>query len=148
MKLCFFLIYTHSILVYYSFRHQARLLARQIYFGCCGMRRILVREEDPRSRPRISPAPAPHRPVLSRSVLAQVLVLCSLSDSVIRPSLQVPTHVSTACIYYIYLPPRRPTTQPWVNIGGTILYRSTVERLESSTRLRGFAPFPTCWTLG
>lgn len=24
----------------------------------------------------------------------------------------------------------------------------TVERLESSTRLRGFAPFPTCWTLG
>lgn len=69
------------------------------------MRRILVREEDPRSRPRISPAPAPHRPVLSRSVLAQVLVLCSLSDSVIRPSLQVPTlhmyllHASTTYIY-------------------------------------------------
>lgn len=64
------------------------------------MRRILVREEDPRSRPRISPAPAPHRPVLSRSVLAQVLVLCSLSDSAIRPSLHMYLlHVSTTYIY-------------------------------------------------
>lgn len=84
------------------------------------MRRILVREEDPRSRPRISPAPAPHRPVLSRSVLGIGAVLCSLSDSVIRPSLHMYLlHVSTTYIYYIYLPPRRPTTQPWVNIGGT-----------------------------
>lgn len=145
MNLCFFLIYTHSILVYYSFRHQARLLARQIYFGCCGMRRILVREEDPRSRPRISPAPAPHRPVLSRSVLAQVLVLCSLSDSVIRP----PHHYT--CIYCMYL--LHISTAEETNNTALGEYRwyyliYTVERLESSTRLRGFAPFPTCWTLG
>lgn len=64
------------------------------------MRRILVREEDPRSRPRISPAPAPHRPVLSRSVLGIGAVLYSLSDSVIRPSLHMYLlHVSTTYIY-------------------------------------------------
>lgn len=83
------------------------------------MRRILVREEDPRSRPRISPAPAPHRPVLSRSVLAQVLVLCCARFPTLLYDHHYLTHVSTAYIYYIYLPPRRPTTQPWVNIGGT-----------------------------
>lgn len=102
------------------------------------MRRILVREEDPRSRPRISPAPAPHRPVLSRSVLGQVLVLCSLSDSVIRPLLHMYLlHIST-------------TEETNTALGEYRWYYLiyTVERLESSTRLRGFAPFPTCWTLG
>lgn len=145
MNLCFFLIYTHSILVYYSFRHQARLLARQIYFGCCGMRRILVREEDPRSRPRISPAPAPHRPVLSRSVLGQVLVLCCARF----PTLLYDHHYT--CIYCMYL--LHISTTEETNNTALGEYRwyyliYTVERLESSTRLRGFAPFPTCWTLG
>lgn len=69
------------------------------------MRRILVREEDPRSRPRISPAPAPHRPVLSRSVLAQVLVLCCarfptlLYDHHYRYLHMYLLHASTTYIY-------------------------------------------------
>lgn len=147
MNLCFFLIYTHSILVYYSFRHQARLLARQIYFGCCGMRRILVREEDPRSRPRISPAPAPHRPVLSRSVLGQVLVLCSLSDSVIRPS-TTGTYTCIYCMHLLHISTAEETNNTALGEYRWYYLIYTVERLESSTRLRGFAPFPTCWTLG
>lgn len=109
------------------------------------MRRILVREEDPRSRPRISPAPAPHRPVLSRSVLAQVLVLCCARF----PTLLYDHHYT--CIYCMYL--LHISTAEETNNTALGEYRwyyliYTVERLESSSRLRGFAPFPTCWTLG
>lgn len=146
MNLCFFLIYTHSILVYYSFRHQARLLARQIYFGCCGMRRILVREEDPRSRPRISPAPP--RPVLSRSVLGIGAVLCSLSDSVIRPYLRYIQYTCIYCMYLLHISTAEETNNTALGEYRWYYLIYTVERLESSTRLRGFAPFPTCWTLG